>query len=139
MDIEQEYKDFLYSPIINLKEYQIVEKLEDLFNNYNPLIISEDVETGTYLIRKKLTFNGKESYVYRLIKTTGTTTLPTIKFTSQYQCQIWNQMLIEYLNDKITKESIKNTIKLLAGLITYSEFMKKRDEIGDDSDYSFRL
>lgn len=132
-----EYQNFTFSDFIDLKEYSKVDKFEDLFNNFKPLIISEDLETGTLLIRKKIKFGENDSYIYRLVKFDGSATEPRLLFSSQYQCLIWNKYVIDMINGKLNKQSAINLFKFLSGLLTYSEFIKIRDEIGDDSDYIF--
>lgn len=136
-EIEQEYKDFTFSDFIDLTEFKRIEKTEDVFNNYNPLIISEDKETGTLLIRKMLKFAGSASYVYRLVKLDGSATEPKMLFSSQYRCQLLHKYMIEAMDENFPKKSAQATFRFLAGIINYSEYLKRREIIGDDSDVSF--
>jgi len=127
----------MYSNSIDLAEFKRIQKPEDLFNNYNPLIVSEDRETGTLLIRKMLKFGGSASYVYRLVRLDGSATEPKNLFNSQYQCQLLHKYMIEAMEENFPKKSFQATFRFLAGIITYSEYLKRRELIGDDSDISF--
>jgi hypothetical protein len=134
IEVEKEYMDFTYSDFVDLTEFIKIDKVEDLFNNYNPIIVSEDKETGTLLIRKMLKFGGSASYVYRLVKLDGSATEPKTLFTSQYRCQIWNEHVLGALDDKHPKKSAQTNFRFLAGIINYSEFLRRREAIGEDAD-----
>lgn len=134
-----EYNNFVFADKVDLQEYERVEKLEDLFNNFKPLIISEDKEMDILLIRRKILFGENDSYIYRLVHSDGSSTAPVHKFVSQYQCLVWNNHVLSMLDNKITKQSGINTFKFLTGLINYSQYLKRQDEIGDDSDISFHI
>lgn len=134
-----DYKLFIFRDYVDLSEFKKIEKLEDLFNNYNPLIISEDPNTGFLLIRKMLDFAGNDSYVYILVNKDGTRDESNKVFVSQYQCKVWNKHVIDMIENNSEKKSFINTFRFLTGLVNYSEYKKRQEEIGDDSDITFDL
>ena len=134
-----DYKLFVLRDYVDLSEFQKVEKIEDLFNNYNPLIISEDPETNTFLIRRMMSFAGNDSYVYILVNKDGTRDESNKVFISQYQCKVWNTHVIDMLENNSNKKSFINLFKFLTGLVNFSEYKRKQEEIGDESDITFDL